>query len=383
MIFEFSTATRIVFGCGSIQTAIDYINAKTSCLFAITGKNPARFESFFKKLNPSIKIIFYQITGEPTIEVVENGAAIARENDCNMVVGIGGGSVVDAGKAISVLVTNRGKLLDYLEVIGNGRALEKPGLNYVAIPTTAGTGAEVTKNAVITSTTHNVKASLRHQFLYPQLAVVDPELTVSSPPELTAATGLDALTQLIEPFLSVRANPMTDALCIEGLKRASRSLIRAFENGSDLEARTDMALASLLSGMALANAGLGAVHGFAAPVGGSFSAPHGAVCAALLAPVMKINLKALRERAPHSPVLEKFKILARILTKSPDAGEEDAIKWISDICKHLKVRKLSELGIRSEDFSSIVEKAKKASSMKGNPIQLTDDELKEILLTAL
>ncbi|MCX7871973.1 MAG: iron-containing alcohol dehydrogenase [Verrucomicrobiae bacterium] len=382
MNFEFATPTRIVFGCGSIQTAAEYINANALCLLAIVGKNPSRFEPFFNKINPTIKTIFYTINGEPTIELVEQGVQIARQHKCDMVAGIGGGSVIDAAKAISALITNSGKLIDYLEVIGHGKPLEKPAIPYIAIPTTAGTGAEVTKNAVITSTNYNVKASLRHQFLYPKLAVVDPELTISAPPELTASTGLDALTQLIEPFISAKSNPLTDALCIEGLKRIARSLKRAFENGKDLSARTDMALASLFSGMALANAGLGAVHGFAAPIGGSFPAPHGAVCAALLPPVMQVNLKALKERTPQSHTLEKIQTIARILTNNPNAVYEDAIHWLSDTCKYLKIKKLGELGIKQSDFPSIIEKAKKASSMKGNPIQLTDEELKEILLLA-
>lgn len=379
MNFEFSTATRIVFGCGSIQTAADFINSSARSLFIITGKNSSRFDPFFKKLKPDIKITFYTIPGEPTIELVENGVAIARDHECDMVVGIGGGSVVDAAKAIAALIPNSGNLLDYLEVIGRGKTLEKPAIPLVAIPTTAGTGAEVTKNAVITSTIYNVKASLRHPFLYPKLAVIDPELTISASPELTAATGLDALTQLIEPFLSIRANPLTDALCVEGLKRVSRSLKKAFDNGLDLEARTDMALASLFSGMALANAGLGAVHGFAAPIGGSFSAPHGAVCAALLAPVMTVNLRALRSRLPQSPALEKFNIIAQVLTGNHNAVPEDAISWLTDTCAYLRIKKFSELGVKKSDFSSIIEKAKKASSMKGNPIQLTDVELEEIL----
>lgn len=382
MNFEFSTATRIVFGCGSIRTAADFINANAQSLFIVTGKNPSRFEPFFKQINPVVKTTFYTISSEPTIELVETGVSIARENSCNMVVAIGGGSVIDAAKAISALVPNSGKLLDYLEVIGAGKPLEKPAIPLVAIPTTAGTGAEVTKNAVITSTDYNVKASLRHPFLYPKLTVVDPELTLSVPPEITAATGLDALTQLIEPFVSIRSNPLTDALCAEGLKRVARSLRKAFDNGGDLIARTDMALASLFSGMALANAGLGAVHGFAAPIGGSFSAPHGAVCAALLAPVMTVNIKALRSRLPDSPVLDKFRVIAQILTGNHNATPEDAIPWLMDTCKHLHIKKLSELGIKKSDFLSIIEKAKKASSMKGNPIQLTDPELEEILLLA-
>ena len=254
------------------------------------------------------------VEGEPTLELVRRGVALARAENCDLVIGFGGGSAIDAGKAIAALLANGGDPLDYLEVIGAGRSLLAPSAPFIAVPTTAGTGAEVTRNAVLASPEHRVKVSLRSPWMLPRLALVDPELTCRLPPAITASTGLDALTQLIEPYVSVRANPMTDLFCVEGMRRAARSLGRAFANGSDAEARADMSLASLLGGLALANAGLGVVHGFAAPIGGMFDAPHGAVCAALLPHGMEVNIRALRARAPGSEPLGRYRTVARLLT---------------------------------------------------------------------
>ena len=214
--------------------------------------------------------------------LVRQGVELARREQCDLVIAFGGGSAIDAGKAIAALLANGGELTDYLEVIGKGQPLRHPSVPFIAVPTTAGTGSEVTRNAVLASAEHQVKVSMRSPLMLPRLAVVDPELTLELPPAVTASTGLDALTQLIEPYVSIRANPLTDGFCLEGLRRVSRSLRRAYHAGRDITAREDMSLASLLGGLALANAGLGVVHGFAAPVGGMFHAPHGAICAALL-----------------------------------------------------------------------------------------------------
>jgi alcohol dehydrogenase class IV len=300
-----------------------------------------------------------------------------------VVIGFGGGSAIDAAKAIATLVANGGDPLDYLEGIGAGKPLTQPALPIIAIPTTAGTGAEVTRNAVVASPEHRVKASLRSPFMLPRLALVDPELTYTLPPEVTAGTGLDALTQLIEPFVSHRANPMTDAFCREGLTRAARSLRRAYEHGDDAAAREDMALASLFGGLALANAGLGAAHGFAAPICGMFPAPHGATCAALLPHVMAANVAALRARQPDGPALARYEELARILTGKQDATVEDALRWVSALCHDLRVPGLAAYGVTRADSPILAQKAAAASSMKANPIGLTPQELEEILAQAL
>jgi alcohol dehydrogenase class IV len=302
---------------------------------------------------------------------------------CDLVISIGGGSVVDTGKAIAALMTNPGDLLDYLEVIGKGKALTQASAPFIAIPTTAGTGAEVTRNAVLASPEHHVKVSLRSPLMLPRLALVDPELTYSLPPELTASTGLDALTQVIEPFVSVRANPMADAFCREGMRRAARSLRRACDDGDDASAREDMSLASLFGGLALANAGLGAVHGFAGVIGGMFDAPHGAICARLLPYVMEVNLRALEERAPEGDALHRYDEIAQILTGKDEASAMDGVTWVRELCEALNIPPLATYGMRQADWPAVVEKSAVASSMKGNPIQLTSDEMEEILGKAL
>ena len=322
----------------------------------------------------------FSIGGEPTVASAREAAARARDARCDLVIGFGGGSVIDLAKAAAALMTNPGDPLDYLEVIGKGMPLIERPAPCIAIPTTAGTGAEVTKNAVLASPEHRVKVSMRHPLMIPDLAVVDPECTLSMPPAITASTGLDALTQLLEAFVSCKATPVTDGFCREGLPRAVRSLRRAFEHGSDLEAREDMALASLFGGLALANAGLGAVHGFAGPLGGRFNAPHGIVCAALLPHVMKTNLKALRQRAPDSPGLARLQEFAR-LTGGTTA--EEGIEWLATLCRDLQVPSLSSLGVSEEDFPVLVENGQQASSMKGNPLALTTAELSQILRAAL
>jgi alcohol dehydrogenase class IV len=286
-------------------------------------------------------------------------------------------------KAIAALAANGGDPLDYLEVVGRGKALSKPALPTIAIPTTAGTGAEVTRNAVLLSPEHRIKASLRSPTMLPRLALVDPEATISLPPAVTATTGLDALTQLIEPFTSSRANPVTDAFCREGIGRAARSLRRAYEDGGDAAAREDMALASLLGGLSLANAGLGAAHGFAGVIGGAFDAPHGAICAALLPHVMAVNHRALSARQPESPALDRYDELAGIVTGSPSARASDGVGWVSDLAAALGVPRLSAYGISAGDVPHLVSKTAVASSTKANALPLTTDELTEILLAAL
>jgi len=307
----------------------------------------------------------------------------ARRVECDLVIGIGGGSVIDTGKVVAALITNSGRLTDYLEVIGRAQPLVRPSAPYIAIPTTAGTGSEVTRNAVLGSPQHSVKVSMRSLFMLPDLAVIDPDLTLSLPPTITAITGLDAFTQLMEAFVSNRANALTDSICLEGLHRVARSLKRAYTDGSDRDARENMCLASLFSGMALANAKLGAVHGIAGPLGGMISAAHGAICAALLPAVMDTNIRALRARAADSAVLERYHELARILTGSAQARAEDGISWVRDLCWALQIESLARLGLNKADFPAVVAKSQKSSSMQGNPIRLTEDELLEILQIAL
>jgi alcohol dehydrogenase class IV len=384
MRFEFATANRIVFGTGSIQEIGDIARSFGHRALLITGSQPERAERVVSLVNQAhAEAIVFPVGKEPEIATVEEGVKLAKANQCDQVISFGGGSVIDAGKAIAAMLTNPGEVMDYLEVIGRGQSLSNAPAPVIAIPTTAGTGAEVTRNAVLAAPEHRVKVSLRSPMMLPRVALVDPRLALDLPPAVTAASGLDALTQLIEPYLSCRANPMTDALCVEGMRRAARSLRRVVEDGRDLEAREDMALASLWSGMALANAGLGAVHGFASPIGGMFPAPHGAVCAALLPHVMTVNLHGLQQRQPDSELLARFDEVARLLTGKPTAVAEDGVRRLETLVRDLQIPSLGNYGITPDHADDLVKKATAASSMKGNPLPLTADELKQVLLAAL
>ena len=383
MRFEFATANRILFGPGTLGETGPAARDLGRRALVVTGKAPERAEPLLAALRAAgVAHVSFPIAGEPTTAMMRDGMRLAQAEACDLVIGFGGGSAIDAAKAIATLVANGGDPLDYMEGIGAGKPLTQPALPIIAIPTTAGTGAEVTRNAVIASPEHQVKASLRSPHMLPRLALVDPELTHAMPPAVTAGTGLDALTQLIEPFVSHRANPLTDAFCREGLTRAARSLRRAWEHGDDAAARADMALAALFGGLALANAGLGAAHGFAAPICGMFPAPHGATCAALLPHVMAANVAALQSRQPASPALARYVELARLLTGQSHAAVEDGIHWVAALCRDLRVPGLAAYGITRADFPALVEKAARASSMKANPIVLTGEELGEILVVA-
>ena len=384
MLFEFATAGRIVFGRGCAARVGEEAAALGRRVFVLTGRHGDRWTFLWQDLERRrLPWQRFAIPGEPTVEMIGQAAAAAQRVAAEVVVGIGGGSVIDAAKAVAAKVANPGELLDYLEVIGRGRALAKPSLPCVAVPTTAGTGAEVTRNAVLRSADHGVKVSLRSSTMLPVRALVDPELTLSVPPAVTAATGMDALTQLMEAFVSCRANPLTDGICREGLARAARSLEQAYGQGDDIDAREDMALASLFGGLALANAGLGAVHGFAGPLGGMRSAAHGMICAALLPAVMTANIRALGERQPGHLALERYRETAALLTGREGATAEEGVDWIRQLGRRLEVPPLGALGFTADQTAEAVSKARQASSMKGNPVALTEEELAAIFMGAL
>ena len=421
MTFEFATAGRILFGSGTLAQAAPAAAGLGRRALVVIDRESEQAQTLLKSLHQEgVGTELYTFSGEPTVVAACEAAQRARAAKCDLVIGFGGGSAMDLAKAAAALMTNPGDPFDYLEVIGKGLPLTERPAPCIAIPTTAGTGAEVTKNAVLASPEHRVKVSMRHPLMMPVLAIVDPECTISMPPAVTAATGLDALTQLLESFISKKANPMTDGFCREGLPRAVRSLRRAFENGSDIKAREEMALASLFGGLALANAGLGAVHGFAAPIGGMFDAPHGMVCAALLPHVMKANLTALCDHVSES-IVGQASLYPESLCSLGEAGDtrsrirearptrkedeciyyralerltefaqltggataEDGIKWIAGLCRDLQVPPLSALGVAEKDFSALVANAQRASSMKTNPVELMAEELTQILHAAL
>ncbi len=384
MAFDFATAGRILFGPGVLNKTGDLAAALGKVALLVTGGSTERAAPLEAILHEAgIETRLYRVNQEPTIETAKAGRRQALEYGCDFVIGFGGGSAIDAGKAIAALISNGEDPLEFLEVIGRGRPLLEEPVPFIAIPTTAGTGSEVTRNAVLKSQEHRVKVSLRSAAMLPRIAVVDPELTHSLPPSVTASTGLDALTQVIEPFLSSRRNTMVDAFCREGMTHGARSILRAYQDGSDTEARIDMSLTSLMGGLALANAGLGAVHGFAGPFGGMYPAPHGATCAALLPGVMRVNLSVLERDRPAGDLLERFDEVARRLTGNARARAHDGVEWLSELNEQLEIPGLGRYGLTEADFPQLVEKASVSSSMKGNPFPLRSEDMEQILKLAL
>lgn len=395
MTFELATATRVLVGAGAAtELAAAVVAMGARVVLVVTGRTPQRVAPLLDALaGHGLSVVPFPVTDEPTVDVARAGVRRIIETGAAVVVAIGGGSALDTGKAIAALAAgNHGAgadPMDHLEVVGAGRPLEAAPLPFVAVPTTAGTGSEVTRNAVLAVPHARVKASLRSPLMLPRLAIVDPELLVGLPPAVLASSGLDALSQVIEPFLSSRANPITDALARDGIRRSARTLEAAFTGGLSGECdgplREDLALASLCGGLCLANAGLGAVHGFAAPAGGMFNAPHGAVCAALLPHVLDVNLRALRARATSHPALARLDELAALLTGAPagDVRAEDGITFVARLTQALAIPGLGAHGLTPAEIPTLVEAAQRASSMKGNPLPLTVDELTEIAERAL
>lgn len=384
MNIDFATANRILVGSGKVREVRKIAVEFGRRVLLVRGKHATGIDLLRADLEKDgYEVIEYLVSGEPDIRVVESGVQQVRDVGGEIVIAAGGGSVLDAGKAIAGLALNDGPILDYLEVVGKGLPLTKPVLPLIAIPTTAGTGSEVTRNAVITVPERRVKVSLRSPKLLPKLAVVDPQLTLTLPPAVTASSGMDALTQVLEPFVSKKANPLTDLFCQEGLQQAGRYLLMACEHGDNLAAREAMSWVSILGGLSLANAGLGAVHGFAGPLGGLFEAPHGAICAALLPSVVQVNYEILAKNQPGHPAAARYAKIAQLLTNDPGASIADGVRWLEDLVNRLHIAPLRSYGISTRDFPLIVEKAAASSSMKGNLVELSAQDLVRILEMAL
>lgn len=382
MEFEFSTTGRIIFGEGTSGRTPEIAASLGHHALLVTGRALQRSEFVRQALSAKgLAVSIFQVPGEPSTDLVARGAVLAREKGCDHVLGVGGGSVIDASKAISAMITNEGELSDYLEVIGLGKPLAYKAAPCIVPPTTAGTGAEATRNAVLESPDYKVKVSMRSHLMLPAVALVDPELTYGLSREITAFTGLDALIQLLEALVSNQANPMTDGLCLQRLSRA-RSLRSAWEL-SDKQSRADMSLAALMSGMALANSKLGAVHGLAGPLGGMYPAPHGVLCGRLLPLVIEVNIRALEARDPENPALDRYQQAFAILTREQGSGIQEGLAWIRELCETLQFPALSTYGLSRQDLEAIIPKALKASSMQGNPVMLYEGELREILERAL
>lgn len=387
MKFEFHQVGRIIVERGGARRIGELASALGAKALLVHNAD-AVVDTVQQNLRSSgIACHLYRQRGEPSVTSVQEAIEQGRGCGADLVIGLGGGSAIDCAKAAAAILANGGEPLDYMEVVGRGQKITKAPLPWIAVPTTAGTGAEATRNAVVSYPEKQFKASIRSDLMLPRIALLDVELAVSVSAEVTAAAGADALCQLIESYTSSGANPLSDALALEGMMRAAKSLKRAYDVPDDLDAREDLALAALMSGITLTNAGLGAVHGFAAPMGGSYSVPHGVVCAALLPHVMRANVKALRERDPQSPTLSRYAIIGPAMTGGAYGDVESAInagiEFVAGLSKTLHIPPLRNYGVKTEGVPSMVALAKKASSMRYNPIELSEAELGKILEAAI
>jgi alcohol dehydrogenase class IV len=377
--FSFTTSARIIFGWGSRKTLPELIKPFGKKVLLLHSRSVMAIEEIESLLsNSDFSVQRMVITGEPTDEVIQRLLGEIKGVEIDVMIGIGGGSVLDAGKAISALVTNTGNLLDYLEVVGKGLALKNPPCPYIAVPTTAGTGTEVTKNAVIKVVSKNVKVSMRDTLMIPRIALVDPELTLSVPAAVTASTGMDAFIQVLEPYCSVGANKMVDLFCREGIPLAAQNLPVAYRDATNREARVNMAWVSLLGGLSLANAKLGAVHGFAGPIGGMFDIAHGVICACLLPQVFRINAKKVIE-SNNTELINRFRNISLWVTGIERAEIQSAVDWFIALNEELSIPHLKDIGVKEKDFETIIEKSLVSSSMKGNPVPLDRYDLQAIL----
>ena len=373
------TAAHVRFGRDTSATLASEVAKRGGRVLVVTGSNTQRFSRLLDSLDAAgLGVQTLGVSGEPNLEWLTQQIENARAFGPEVIVGLGGGSAIDAAKALAALIPNMGNPMRYLEVVGEGLPLEVAPLPMIAVPTTSGTGAEVTKNAVISVPSHRRKVSLRDDRMLPDLAIIDPVLTIGLPLGITAATGLDALTQVIEPYLSSKANPMTDALCREAIKRATYALPRLLNGSDDISLREDMSLASVFGGMALANSGLGAVHGLAGVLGGWCGAPHGALCGRLLPVVLEANSVAIRGNAGFEG---RFREVAKWLTGDTDLRA--AVRHLETLLEQGKVPRLAEMGLLAADIPEVAEAARLSSSMTGNPAPLNQSTLEDILRCAL
>lgn len=376
--FLFQTASRVIFGIDSIKQISGQTKNYGRKVFIIISQS-SHLDDLLREELSWCDLLIVPSHCEPDLAEVTRLSMTARDFSPDCIIGIGGGSAIDIAKAVGAFSTNHHPPSAYLEIVGEARPLENPTTPVIAIPTTAGTGSEVTKNAVIGIPDRKIKVSLRSEKILPKVALIDPKLTSTLNAMYSASTGMDALTQLIEPYLSKKSNPFTDMLCVEGIRRIPGALIKVMENGSDIRSRSEMSYASLLGGMALANAGLGAVHGFAGVLGGMYSAPHGLICARLLPAVFSINYEHISRNGANLCLIDKLNKISSMLTQKRSAHAKEGIDWLYQFTERLGIPKLCDLGIQKGDFPEIVKNAKLSSSMKGNPIELPDEALYKIL----
>lgn len=382
--FRFSRLPLIYFGPGNIKVLPGLIRKYGDVIILVTAQESFNRSTYAEALNASfrkegIRYHHVVIPGEPSPGMIDTVSEKFRNEAVDAVVAIGGGSVLDAGKAISAMMKMEGSVREYLEGVG---VREHPGtkLPFIALPTTSGTGSEATKNAVISQIGKDgFKKSLRHDNFVPDIAIIDPDLTISCPRDITAASGMDCFTQLTESFLSDKASEYTDALAWEGLKALKSSLVQSYKNGNDIVARTGMSFAALSSGICLANAGLGVVHGFASSIGGLFNVPHGVVCGTLMAPANALTVRELRKGNTNGEVMNKYIRLGRLFIdtegKPDDYYIDGFIQYLGRLSDDLNLPHLGQYGIKEEDLEQICS----ITELKNNPVKLNTNDLIEIL----
>lgn len=391
--FSFARIPHIIFGTGKLSELYNIIPKFGNCVLIVIGGNSLKQSGKWDEITSnlekkSINFSTLSISGEPSPTIIDDAAAKFREKNIDLVVGIGGGSVTDTGKAISAMMTKEDSIKNYLEGVGNKNHDGKK-IPYIAIPTTSGTGSEATKNAVISEIgTDGFKKSLRHDNLIPNMAIIDPELMVSCPPSVSAACGMDAFTQLLEAYVSPKGSPVTDALAYSGMKSMSENILLICSTGaSDVKIRSFMAYGSLMSGITLTNAGLGIVHGLASPIGGLFKIPHGVVCGTLLAEATKMNIEILHKQGPAGrPGSRKHAQIGALLTGEYHVEEQMINKYCMKLIetlekwtRELKIDRLGKYGIKEEDIDKIIEK----TGLKNNPVILNEENIKSIILNRL
>jgi len=381
--FSFASTPQIYFGTGKRSALAEIVAGYGSRLLLVTGGNSFDTSplcaALLAELQQRFELRRVRVTGEPSPQLVDAAVVEHRTFAADCVVAIGGGSAVDAAKAIAGLLPSGDSVMEYLEGVGAGKLYSGPSTPFIAVPTTAGTGGETSKNAVLSvQGDKGFKKSFRHETLVAKAIILDPELTLTCPPEITAACGMDAFTQLLESFVSSQANPITDALAKSGMAQVRDCLLRAVEQGEDVDARAGMLYASSISGLTLANAGLGSVHGLASPLGAYFPVPHGVVCGTLLHAATRMNIELMRAREAANPGLSRYAEAGRIMLADARLADDDAIAGLLQLLEswteRLAMPRLSAYGITESDIPRIVA-GSRGNSMKTNPILLADDEI--------
>lgn len=377
-MFQFMTSTRIIFGEGALQSSLSILNQFGYSVLLVTGQDPERSSPIIQYLkNQSMRYQHVAINGEPNITMVEETAVLGRKFKPDMVVAIGGGSVIDMGKALAAVIPNQGDVYDYVEVVGRNVPLKTKPIPLIVIPTTASSGSEVTKNAVLKSGQDRVKVSLRSPDMLADVAIVDPTLTYGTDAYTSGRGAMDAFTHLMEAYVCGDPNPLTDMVCEEGLRRLSPSIIAACKQ-DDHKARADLSFAAMLGGMAITNAKLGAAHGLASALGGKLNAPHSVISGRLAPFVMSENINEAKA-AGRSDILNRYRRIAQIVTGRTNAHIEDSVLWVQMVLDKLALPHLSEFGVCSTSFEQVAQDALQSVAIKGNPLPLNEERLIHIL----